>query len=363
MTSAIDTSMDNSVIQNKLIDYSEVAKTVKLCYISGNQPGIERIKEGDSFIYFYKGERITDEKTLNRIKSLVIPPAWENVWICPKENGHIQATGIDKLNRKQYRYHASWNEVSSVTKYHRLFDFGMAIPQIRKHIKKDLSLPGYPKEKVLAAVVSLLEQTHIRIGNSFYEKLYGSFGLTTLKNRHVKLDSSQICFSFKGKKGVYHNISLKSLKLARIIKGCKEIPGKDLFNYIDDTGNANTIHSGMVNEYIHDISGQNFTAKDFRTWAGSLIALTEFMNIGGYNTETERKHNIVKVIDIVAEKLGNTRTVCRKYYIHPEVIKSYEDNTLSSIIKKANRKNVAFINDEMTSEEKALLYLLKNSKS
>ena len=356
-------AMDNLTIQDKLDSYSDIAQTEKLIYITGTPPGIERIRKDDGFTYILDGKEVTDEATLKRIKGLVIPPAWENVWICALPNGHLQATGIDKLKRKQYKYHPQWHEISSLTKYHRLLDFGQSLGAIRSHIKKDLALPGYPKEKVLGAVVSLLEQTHIRIGNSFYEKLYGSFGLTTMKSRHVKLSERKISFSFKGKKGVFHNIALRSIRLAKIIKGCKELPGKDLFQYVDEHGHVHTINSGMVNDYIHTISGNNFSAKDFRTWSGSLIAINELNKIGGFETETQKKHNIVHVIDSVASQLGNTRSVSRKYYIHPAVFRTYEEGNLPSVIKKTERKFDQHASDGLSLEENVLLYILKKDKS
>ncbi|HMG16110.1 MAG TPA: hypothetical protein VK590_11720, partial [Saprospiraceae bacterium] len=298
---------------------TNLAKLIKLKYLASDTTGINRIRERNGFSYTIENKNITDVDILARIKALRIPPAWEKVWICKEEEGHLQATGFDKLNRKQYIYHPDWNLISSRTKFKKLLQFSSCLPKIRKAISKDLALPGFPKEKILAAVVSILEHSHIRIGNTNYEKLYGSFGLTTLKNRHVKLNGNQILFQFKGKKGIYHNIALKSVKLARLIRACKELPGKDLFQYVDETKQVHQIQSGMVNDYIQKITGMDFTAKDFRTWSGSLIAVEEFIKIGGFETESEKKQKMIEVYDKVAAHLGNTRSVCKKYYIHPAV--------------------------------------------
>ncbi|MEO6905552.1 MAG: DNA topoisomerase IB, partial [Ginsengibacter sp.] len=250
----------------------KTALAAHLVYVSDKEAGIERRKSGDVFKYYYKDELIKDDEELLRIKHLVIPPAWINVWICKKENGHLQATGYDVKNRKQYRYHPHWNSLRNETKFYRLHDFGKALPEIRLQLEKDLSIPELSERKVLAAVVSLMERTNIRIGNAFYEKEYGSFGLTTLKDRHVKFERNAITLSFTGKKGVEHEIHLKNKKLATIIKKCRDIPGKELFQYYDEKGDHNSIDSGLVNNYIREISHSDFTAKDFRTWAGTVQA-------------------------------------------------------------------------------------------
>lgn len=289
----------------------KTAEAVNLVYMNDTKPGIERIKTDSGYGYQYEGKKITDEETLLRIKSLVIPPAWQNVWICPLENGHLQVTGIDIKNRKQYKYHASWNALRNHTKFYRLYQFGMVIPSLRLKIEKDLSLPGLPVEKVLATVVSLMERTNIRVGNCSYEKANGSYGITTLKDRHVKVNGTSIKFSFKGKKGIYHDIGIKSTRLARIVKKCQDIPGKELFQYIDDDGTRRTIDSGMVNDYIKSIGEGNFTAKDLRTWSGTVQALLAFKELGLSDTQTQTKRNVVQALDMVAGALGNTRTVCK----------------------------------------------------
>jgi len=352
---------DKRSLRSAVNDVSRSAKIVNLVYVNDKQPGITRVRKGDTFIYTDDKKKIQDPEILERIQKLAIPPAWENVWICKLANGHLQATGTDTLNRKQYKYHNRWSAVRNHTKFYRLIDFGKQLPGIRATIQKHLSLPGYPREKVLAIVVSLLEQTNIRIGNSAYEKLYGSFGLTTLKNKHVDVNGIQMNFSFKGKKGIHHRISLRSKKLAKLVQGCKDIPGKELFQYIDENGIVQNVDSGMVNEYIQEISGGEFTAKDFRTWTGSVQALIAFNEAGPFENNTEMKQKIAAVLDVVASHLGNTRAVCKKYYVHPEVVKLYEENNLEKIIAAAS-SNAAENTAGLAPEEKLLLKILALKK-
>ncbi len=315
-----------------LRDTQKSAAAVNLVYVDDKQPGISRTRRGKTFSYFLAGQKIQDPQTLERIRKLVIPPAWENVWICPLENGHLQATGIDAKKRKQYKYHPMWTALRNHTKFYRLHHFGRTIPQIRQQLEQDLALPGLPAEKVLAAVVCLMDQTSIRIGNSAYEKLYGSFGLTTLKDRHVKITGDRVQFLFKGKKGVEHKVSINDRRLAKIVKNCRDIPGKELFQYYDEAGNHRSIDSGMVNAYLKKISGEDFTAKDFRTWAGSVQALMSFQTLGIGENPTQIKKNLVAVLDCVAAHLGNTRAVCRKYYVHPVVLSLYENSRLHTYL-------------------------------
>lgn len=353
-------SISKRKIRSLLKNPVKSAEAVNLVYVSDGKPGIKRVKSGSSFDYFLGEKQITDEEELLRIKRLVIPPAWENVWICPLENGHLQVTGIDIRGRKQYKYHPKWNALRNHTKFYRLHEFGLALPALRLKIEKDLSLTGLPVEKVLATVVSLMERTNIRIGNCSYEKLYGSYGITTLKDKHVKIDGSSIKFTFKGKKGVHHNISIKSKRLAKIVKNCQDIPGKELFQYID--GNERkTIDSGMVNEYIKSLSGGDFTAKDFRTWSGTVQALLAFKELGFSETQTETKRNIVAALDVVSNLLGNTRTVCKKYYVHPLIIALYETRTLDKYLKQLNELEEDDGQSGLTSEEKLLMNILKTN--
>jgi DNA topoisomerase-1 len=345
-------------IKTILHDTKKTASAIHLAYVTDAEPGITRVRKGDKFLYKKGNKKLTDIDTLNRIKSLVIPPAWENVWICTQENGHLQATGFDVRGRKQYRYHPLWNTLRNHTKFYRLYEFGQSMPEVRKRLEHDLSRSGLPLEKVLATVVSLMERTSIRIGNGMYEKLYGSFGLTTLKDKHVKIHGAEMRFIFKGKKGVSHNISIKSKRLAGIVKKCQDIPGQELFQYFDDDGKHHHIDSGMVNHYLKEISGgQDFSAKDFRTWAGSVHALQAFQEVEIAETMTATKRNIVAVLDAVASHLGNTRSVCKKYYVHPILISLYEKRKLHTYCEELPKT----IKEKpgLTSEEQLLMKILE----
>ncbi len=348
-------------IKSLLKDPVKTAEAVNLVYMSDNKPGIQRIKAGDTFEYHYKGKKVTDEETLLRIKKLVIPPAWEQVWICPVENGHLQVTGIDTKNRKQYKYHASWNALRNHTKFYRLYQFGTVIPSLRLQMEKDLSLPGLPYNKVLATVVSVMERTNIRVGNCTYEKANGSYGITTLKDKHVKVSGTNIKFSFKGKKGVYHDINIESKRLASIVKKCQDIPGKELFQYYDENGQRKDIDSGMVNDYIKGLTNGNFTAKDLRTWSGTVQALLAFKELGLSDTQTQTKRNIVAALDMVSHALGNTRTVCKKYYVHPLIIGLYETQSLGKYLKELEELEKDDNKSGLTKEEKILMNILKSN--
>lgn len=339
------------------------AKAVHLIYTSDAETaGITRKKTGKKYSYYKDGEKIRDKEEITRINKLVIPPAWENVWICALDNGHLQATGFDLKNRKQYRYHPLWSALRNHTKFYRMLQFGYALPEIRLQVEKDLALRNFEKRKVLALIVSLMQRTNIRIGNNAYEKLYGSFGLTTLKGKHVKVKGQKINFSFKGKKGVIHNIDLKSKRLARLVEKCKDIPGKELFQYIDEEGNRHTVDSGMVNDYIKEISGEDFTAKDFRTWSGTVSALIAFKEIGYAETHTEYKKKVKEALEIVASHLGNTSTVCRKYYVHPLVINLYENNTIKKYLDELEEIEENDGKADLTHEEKLVLKILETEK-
>ena len=364
-----DINLSRRTIRSIKDDPQKTAEAVNLIYVNDQQPGIFRIKKGDEFHYRLGKKKLRDKATLERIRKLAIPPAWENVWICSIENGHLQATGFDVKKRKQYRYHPLWNSLRNHTKFYRLHEFGKAIPLIRQQVEKDLSLKGLPVEKVLAAVVCLMEQTSIRIGNSLYEKLNGSFGLTTLKDKHVKITGDNMQFIFKGKKGISHNVSLKSKRLAKIVKACRDIPGKELFQYYDHEGNHKCIDSGMVNNYLKSITGRDFTAKDFRTWSGtvhSLIAFKEIIVCSTHEddnikplTKTDIKSNILAALDHVAEHLGNTRTVCKKYYVHPAIIDLYENNRLHLYLNQLDDIQTNPIDDQLACEEKLLMTILE----
>jgi len=353
------------VIQkSSLLEFAEEpaksAKLFHLIYIADASNGITRTKSGKNFRYFLNEKSITDEEVLIRIKKLVIPPAWNDVWICSKENWHLQATGIDAMHRKQYRYHTLWNKMRSETKYFRLYDFGKNLPALRQQLEKDIAEQGLHLKKILATIVMLMEQTSIRIGNSFYEKLYGSYGLTTFKNRHVNIKGNNILFTFKGKKGVDHKISLHSKQLALIVKKCLDVPGKELFQFYDDTGEIHSIHSGMVNEYIQEISGKEFSAKDFRTWSGSISAIT-ICNIQGSCEEQNAKQKINEILDEVAKHLGNTRNVCRKYYVYPSILELYQTNKLNKYLPELNKPINTKDKSGYTPEENVLMKILKSN--
>jgi DNA topoisomerase-1 len=324
----------------------------RLTHVSDSALGITRKRKGKSFVYFLGSKQLRDKETLERIRSLVIPPAWERVWICTKPNGHLQATGYDTKGRKQYLYHPGWTEMRSATKFDRLIEFGRTLESIRKQVKKDLALPGLPLKKVLATIVSLMEYTGARPGSREYEKQYGSHGLTTLKDKHVSFAKDSVSFTFIGKKGVKQNISVRNKQLARIVRQCKEIPGQELFQFIDENGKRHAVDSGMLNNYLHEISGKEFTAKDFRTWAGTLHALSVFQEMEDCSTKTKVQKNIIAVLDNVASYLGNTRSVCKKYYVHPVVVDLYEKGKLTAYISA----------DRSSSQEKLLLNILKKIK-
>lgn len=345
-------------IKSILNDPKKTAKAVNLVYVNDLQPGISRIKKGDKFKYLLNNKVVNDDEELLRIKHLVIPPAWQKVWICPLENGHLQATGFDAMNRKQYRYHALWNKFRNQTKFYKLLEFGEVLPLMRLQLEKDLSLPGLPLKKVLAAVISLMERTNIRVGNDFYEKVYGSFGLTTLKDRHVKFSPGAVKFTFIGKKGVPHDINLKNRKLSNIVKQCRDIPGKELFQYYDDSGQRHSIDSGKVNDYIRSISGKEFTAKDFRTWSGTIKAFLALKSLGCCETQAETKRRVTAALDIVSKHLGNTRTVCKKYYVHPLIISLYESRELETYIKELDEMLIDDNKADLTPEEKIVMKIL-----
>ena len=336
------------------------AEVAHLHYVNDAGTGITRKKHGKTFRYFSKDKKINDLKTLDRIRKLGIPPAWENVWICPQENGHLQATGLDVKGRKQYRYHALWNMLRNETKYFRLHQFGKSLPSIRSQIEKDISLPGMPRDKILALLIKIMERTTIRVGNSSYEKMYGSFGLTTLKNKHVSVEGSSVIFSFRGKKGIEHAITLKSKRLAKMVKKCLDIPGKELFQYYDEEGNIHSVDSGSLNAYIKRISEADFSSKDFRTWEGTLHALTAIKDIHETDNELSVKTASVEIYNRVARQLGNTRTVCKKYYVHPLIMELYEDGRITKYIKETFSAEDEEVKDELLPEEKILLKILSN---
>ena len=331
------------------------AKVAGLRYVSDAKPGITRLGSAKRFRYVSKDGPVCDAETLGRIKSLVIPPAWTEVWICPSANGHLQATGRDARGRKQSRYHPRWREVRDETKYERMAAFGKALPGIRERVEHDLAKQGLGREKVLATVVRLMEMTLIRVGNEEYARKNKSYGLTTMRNKHVDVEGSTVKFEFKGKSGVKHSVDLKDKRLARIVGQCQELPGHELFQYVDGDGETHTIDSADVNEYLREISGEHFTAKDFRTWAGTVLACEMLREFESFASETEAKRNVVQAIKQVAAKLGNTPSVCRKCYVHPLVLDTYMSGALVRDVER--RSGVKGLG-----EEQRLLKMLKRGK-
>jgi DNA topoisomerase I len=333
---------------------------VRLRHVSDDGPGITRHKARHGFDYRdLDGALIADMETLGRIKSLAIPPAWTDVWICPAPNGHIQATGRDARGRKQYRYHPHWRETRDETKYERMLVFGRALPRIRARVERDLRRHGLPREKVLAAIVRLMELTLFRVGNIEYSKTNNSFGLTTLRDRHAVIDGSHIRFSFRGKSGVRHEGRIADRRLARIVKNCRDLPGYELFQYLDGDGNRHAIDSADVNDYLRDIAGHDFTAKDFRTWAGTLLAAMALQEFEGFDSETQAKKNVVQAIEHVAERLGNTPSVCRKCYVHPAVLDAYLEGTMLEAVKQRAEQEIADALPGLRPEEGAVLAFLQ----
>ena len=340
------------------------AKAAGLRYVLDDRPGIRREREGDrergSFRYYCaKGEPVDGEATLKRIKSLVIPPAWTEVWICPHPNGHLQATGRDARGRKQYRYHPKWRSVRDEAKYERMINFGNALPLIRSEVDRSLKLPGLPREKVLATIVHLLEATMMRVGNEEYARTNKSFGLTTLRNRHVRVDGSAVEFRFRGKSGVYHKIHLHDRRLARIIRNTRDLPGQELFQYIDADGETRSVDSSDVNDYLRSITGDDYTAKDFRTWSGTVLAALALQEFEKFDSETQARKNVVRAIESVAAKLGNTPSVCRKCYVHPAVLDAYMDGAMLEALRERTEQELTEGLHALQPEEAAVLAMLQ----
>lgn len=331
------------------------AASAGLRHIAPEGPGLRRRRVGKGFAYYdADGHLVRDRATLTRVRALALPPAWRDVWICPRADGHIQAVGRDAKGRKQYRYHARWREVRDETKYNRMLVFGAALPKVRASLEAHLALPGLPREKVLATVVRLLEATLIRVGNEEYARTNHSFGLTTLQNRHVQIHGATMLFSFRGKSGVRHAIPFKDRRLARILARCRDLPGYELFQYVDESGDTQRVDSADVNDYLRQVSGEDFTAKDFRTLAGTVHAALTLREMPVDVSATERKRFVVQAIERVAERLGNTPTVCRKCYVHPEVVSAYLDGTLATL-ERVEREESAALTRE--AEEAVLRFL------
>ena len=338
----------------------ESARKVGLRYVNDAKPGIRRERSGQHFRYLdAEGRVLRDKETLARIKSLVVPPAWNDVWICPTANGHIQVTARDARGRKQYRYHALWRKVRDENKYEHLVAFGKALPAIRKQVEKDLALPGLPREKILATIVRLLETTMMRVGNEEYARSNGSFGLTTLRDKHVRIDGSRMAFEFRGKSGVKHSIQLTDRKLASIVKRTRDLPGYELFQYVDAEGERHAIDSEDVNDYLRQIAGEDYTAKDFRTWAGTLLAAVALREFEKFDSQAQAKKNLVRAIESVAARLGNTPAICRKCYVHPAVMDSYLDGSMLDAVQRRAEEGLAEGVHRLNPEEAAVLALLQ----
>ena len=341
-------------------DPVQSARLVGLHYVTDDQPGIRRESVGEDFRYRdAKGNLVEDEATLQRIKSLVIPPAWTEVWICADPNGHLQASGRDARRRKQHRYHPRWREVRDETKFVQMIAFAQALPAIRKRVEADLALPGFPREKILATVVKLLEVSLIRVGNEEYARENHSYGLTTFKNKHVEVSGSKLHFHFRGKSGVYHEIDIHDRRIAKIVDACQDLPGQELFQYLDESGERHKVESNDVNAYLREISGQDFTAKYFRTWAATVLAAQALQGLEPFNTRKEARHNLKQAIESVAARLGNTPTVCRKCYVHPEIFNAYLDRSMVETLAQRTRKEISDSAGHLRPEEAAVLDFLE----
>jgi DNA topoisomerase I len=336
------------------------ARAAGLRYVVDDKPGLTRHKRGKGFVYRGPdGKPVKDAATLARIRSLAIPPAYTDVWICPAESGHLQATGRDARGRKQYRYHPKWREVRDEVKYGRMLAFGAALPVIRERTARDLRAPDLSRTKVLAALVELLEKTLIRVGNEEYARTNKSFGLTTMKDRHVEVKGPTLIFEFRAKSGIQQTIDLREPRLAKTVKKCQDLPGQTLFQYVDENDVQQSVDSGDVNDYLREVTGQEFTAKDFRTWAGTVLAACALREFEAFASEAQAKKNIVQAIESVARKLGNTKAVCRKCYVHPAVIDAYLDGTTIDVIMKHASRLLRQFNG-LSREEVAVLALLQH---
>lgn len=342
-------------------DAAEAAAEAGLRYVNDDQPGYTRKRKGDDFEYFdAEGKLIQDEQRILRIKRLAIPPAWSDVWICPSPNGHIQATGRDARRRKQYRYHDRWREVRDENKYEKTVLFGQALPKIRKRVEQDLSLPGLPRNRVLATVVQLLERTFIRVGNEEYARDNKSFGLTTMRDQHVQVKGSKLRFRFRGKSGIRHDIDVTDRRMAKIVSKLQDVPGQELFQYVDDEGEVHDLTSQDVNDYLREITNEDFTAKDFRTWAGTVMAAMALQAVGGFETKKQAKANVKNAISAVSKILGNTPAICRKCYVHPAVLETYLSGNAIEGLKQKTRDALESAEIDLRDGEVAILKFLQD---
>ncbi len=352
---------NNGTLSAKIVESIEAAREAGLRYVSDATPGIERKTAGEDFAYIGPdGKPVDDEKTLQRIRSLAIPPAWTEVWICPHPRGHIQAIGRDARRRKQYRYHPEYREIRDQDKYGRMVAFARALPKIRARVQRDMNRSALPREKVLATVVRLLETTMIRVGNEEYARENHSFGLTTMRTRHVRVKpSGAVRFLFKGKSGKEHQVEIADRRIARIIRQCQDLPGQELFQYVDGDGERHRVDSDDVNAYLREITGEDFTAKDFRTWAGTLLAARALQEMERFDTKAQAKRNVIAAIETVAKQLGNTRAVCKKCYVHPGIIDAYLDGTMLDVFRRRAEEHIQTSLRKLRPEEAAVLAFLQ----
>ena len=342
-------------------EHVEAAQAAGLRYVTDAAPGIRRQRRGRGFVYTRPdGTPLRDTAELDRIRQLVIPPRWTNVWICPSSSGHLQVTARDARGRKQYRYHAKYRAIRDETKFGRMIEFSEVLPAIRDRVERDISVPTLSREKVLATVVWLLEKTLIRVGSDEYARDNGSFGLTTLRRRHVAVTGATLRFEFRGKSGVPHSVALTDRRIARIVQRCQELPGQELFQYLDGDGRRQTVDAGDINQYLREIAGRQVTAKDFRTWAGTMLAAAALRDIGSFASEKEASANIVRAIDQVAKRLGNTRAVCRKYYIHPVLLEAYLDGFVLPPVTTERQARDTTRGSGLRRDERAVVELLRN---
>ena len=346
------------------VDPVQSAIIAGLRYITGTGNGIVRKRSGRGFRFVdASGRAIREKSELTRIKSLAIPPAWTRVWICSSPVGHLQAVGYDARGRKQYRYHKLYRQVRNHTKFSRMADFGKALPAIRQKVDSDLQLSGLPREKVLATVVKLLETTCMRVGNVEYAKENDSFGITTLRDHHAKFGNGTVRFRFRGKSGLEHECEVHDRRLARIVKQCQDLPGYELFQYVDEAGEPRTVDSSDVNQYLRDITGDDFTAKDFRTWSGTVQCALAFEEIGPFETEIEAKKNVVAAIKIAAERLGNRPATCRNYYVHPAILEAYAGGTLLPAMQHASKHEKAESAAGLRREELCVMAIIQKQQA
>ncbi|GAA4271980.1 DNA topoisomerase IB [Aquimarina gracilis] len=337
-----------------------VIDQLNLVYVNDKKLKIIRQKKKKGFLYLLNGRPVSTKTDIDRINRLVIPPAWDEVRITTLENGHLQAVGRDLKNRKQYRYHPLWNKIRNQTKFYKMTVFGKQLPKIRAKVDKDLEQQGWPKIKAIALIIRLMEETHIRIGNEQYAKRNKTYGLSTMRTRHVTLEKEKIKFEFVGKRGKKHSVTLRNKKLTRLVQQCEEIPGWELFQYYDEEGKKQGIESGMINDYLHNICGDLFTAKDFRTWSATIIFFETLMELGTKTNEKQIQRNTLIAYDTVAKHLGNTRNVCRKYYVHPFVVSAYQDSTIKKAFDNVESSNKTKV--YLSDTEHEVLRLLENYK-